>query len=409
MRVLNKPLWLYQRDILSRYCTSEIEVKVESLDQIVFDDEETLIYRDNLFFDSPFIDVFLTKARAARKVCRVAFSLDDKAIVSHALPLQDGIHQEGGVYVADMWYLPADGPGSAQQRPGAVRILLDQAQPLVIDTQAEEKGYYHIPTYMADEKGELLFWVPLRAFLSVENWVHVFMANSPFGIFSWGARMESDVDKWGVKARIVLRSLLERKQFLSCSELVKIGKNTHIDPTAVIQGPTLIGDNVTIGPGVVISNCIVGNNVNIMQGCQLLLSVVSDGCYLPFRAALFMTTLMENAMVAQNTCLQLCVVGRDSFIGAGTTFTDFNLLPKPLRTMHQGDLQSVGRPVLGGCVGHNCRIGAGLTIYPARTIESDTVLVRSDRRAVIVKNVSYEESDHHDWKDEERHPRQYPR
>lgn len=405
LRVLNKPLWLYQRDILSRHCTSEIEVK--SLDQVFLDDEEMLIYRDNLFFDSPFLDAFLTEARARGKVCQVAFSLDDKAIVSHALPLQDDIHQEGDVYVASMWYLPA-GLGS-KQRTLAVGSLLDQAQPLAIDTQAEEKGYYHIPTYMANDKGELLFWVPMRAFLSIENWAHIFMANSPFGIFSWGARMERDVDNRGVKARILLRSLLERKQFLSCSELVRVGKNTQIDPTAVIQGPTLIGDNVTIGAGVVISNCLIGNNVNIMQGCQLLLSVVSDGCYLPFRAALFMTTLMENSMVAQNTCLQLCVVGRHSFIGAGTTFTDFNILPKPLRTMHQGVLQSVERLVLGGCVGHNCRIGAGLTIYPARTIESDTVLIRSDRRAVIAKSVCYEESDHHDWEDGEQYPRQYPR
>ncbi len=402
LRVLNKPLWLYQRDILARHCDKEIEV--ESLDQLSLSDEETLIYRDNLFFDGPFLDSFLTRAQDTGQICQAAFSLEDRAIVAHALPLQDDIHQEGDVYVASMWYLPA-GRGSTKK----VSALLDQAQPLVVDTQAEEKGYYHIPTYMADDKGELLFWVPLRAFLSIENWVHIFMANSPFGIFSWGARMERDVDKWGVKARILLCSLLERKQFLSCSQLVKVGKNTQIDPTAIIQGPTVIGDNVTIGPGVVISNCIIGHNVNIMQGCQLLLSVVSDGCYLPFRAALFMTTLMENSMVAQNTCLQLCVVGRDSFIGAGTTFTDFNLLPKPLRTMHQGSLQSVERVVLGGCVGHNCRIGAGLTMYPARTIESDTVLVRSDRRAVIVKNISYEESDHHDWEGGEHHARQYPR
>jgi carbonic anhydrase/acetyltransferase-like protein (isoleucine patch superfamily) len=42
-----------------------------------------------------------------------------------------------------------------------------------------------------------------------------------------------------------------------------------------------------------------------------------------------MTTVMENSMIAQNTCLQMCVVGRNTFIGAGSTFTDFNLLPAP--------------------------------------------------------------------------------
>jgi hypothetical protein len=60
-------------------------------------------------------------------------------------------------------------------------------------------------------------------------------------------------------------------------------------------------------------------------------------------------------------------------------------------------------------VGHHCRIGADLTIYPARTIESDVVLARSDERAVIANNVSYEQSDHLNWPDAGFHPRLYPR
>jgi carbonic anhydrase/acetyltransferase-like protein (isoleucine patch superfamily) len=134
-----------------------------------------------------------------------------------------------------------------------------------------------------------------------------------------------------------------------------------------------------------------------MQGVQLMLSVVGDGSYLPFRSALFMTTLMENSMVAQNTCLQACVVGRDTFIGAGNTFTDFNLLAKPLKVFHHGELHDVGLPVIGGCVGHNCRIGSGHIIYPARTIESDVVLFAKQERTIVTKNIAYEDSDHHGY------------
>jgi UDP-3-O-[3-hydroxymyristoyl] glucosamine N-acyltransferase len=35
----------------------------------------------------------------------------------------------------------------------------------------------------------------------------------------------------------------------------------------VIHGPTTIGDNVAINAGVVIENCIIGDNGNISQGC----------------------------------------------------------------------------------------------------------------------------------------------
>jgi len=297
--------------------------------------------------------------------------------------------------VANMWYYP--------------RGLEDMTRPLVIDCGAYEFGSYRVPTHMSTQKGDLVFQIPLRAFLSIENWVHIYVANCLFGVLAEGARMERGLNKLSELVKIFWRSLLERRQILSCSHLVKVGRNTQIDPTAVIQGPTIIGDNVYIGAGVVISNCIIGNHASILHGNELLISVVGDRCYLPFRSSLFMSTLMEDTMVAQNACLQFCVVGRDSFIGAGTTFTDFNLIPKPLQTMHRGELQDVGLTVLGGCVGHHCRIGADLTIFPARTIESDVVLARSNERAVISKDVSYEESDHLSWPDQGFHPRLYPR
>ena len=159
-----------------------------------------------------------------------------------------------------------------------------------------------------------------------------------------------------------------------------------------------------------IENCIIGDNVNISQGCQLMLSVVGDGAFLPFCASMFMTTFMDNSMVAQNTCLQMCVIGRNTFVGAGTTFTDFNLVPTPLMALDsEGQLRDANRPVLGGCVGHNCRLGSGLIIFPARTIESDVVLIASRERRAITKDVRYEDSDHHRLEFASLHKRLYPR
>lgn len=396
LRILNKPLWLYQRDVLSPYCSQEIEVKrkvhhpleiPQKADQPIPLDQELLVYRDNLFFDEYLLAAFLeaarAKARQKHKAGRIAFASDDAAIVNHGLHLQEGIRREGDVYVADLWYFPNG--------------FTDQIEPIIIDTLAREIGYYHVPTYMADRSGDLAYQIPLRAFLSIENWAHIFVANTPFGVVAHGARVEASLDRLGSLLRILYRSLVERKQFLSSSAMVQVGSNAHIDPTAIIQGPATIGDNVVIEAGAVITNSLIGSNVTVGQGAQIMASVVSDGCYLPFRAAIFMTTLFENAMVAQNACLQLCVVGRNTFIGAGNTFTDFNLLGKSIRTMHKGELQEVGLPVLGGCVGNNCRIGSGHVIYPARMIESDVVLFAQPGRRVITKNVSFEESDHHGW------------
>jgi carbonic anhydrase/acetyltransferase-like protein (isoleucine patch superfamily) len=347
--------------------------------------EEMLVYRDNLFFDAPYIEKFLQEARRLRKPVRAAFSASDPAFREHALPLSVSYTPAGNLYLADLWYYP-HGP-------------VPDAEPLVIDLESREIGYYHVPTYMADETGDLTFYVPLRALMAIDSWVHIFIADIVFGLFARGARFEKRLaEDLGFKLRILARALYEGKQLLECSELVKIGKNCVIDPTAILHGPTTIGDNVTIGAGAVIENCIIGNNVNISQGCQLMLSVVGDGAFLPFRAALFMTTLMEHSMVAQNTCLQLCVIGRNTFIGAGSTWTDYNLIPIPIRARDgHGELKPANRPVMGGCVGHNCRIGSGMVVYPARIIDSDVVLAATQERRVITRDVHFEESDHHRW------------
>ncbi len=399
LRVIHKPLFLHQRDVLLPYCT-ERELPVKSLDQlprsILEERIETLVHRDNLYFDQYFIDEFIQRARASGKACQVAFALDDKAIVSHALHLQRGIRREGDQYVADLWYYPHG--------------FESVTRPLVIDTDPYEVGYYRVPTYMAPEQGDLVFYLPMKPFLSIEHWTHILLACIPFGVWAIAARFDRKADRSIMfKLKILLRALIEQRQFLSSSGAVRVGRNCSIDPTAVVRGPgTIIGDNVTIGAGAHVVTSIVGNNVNIAEGSHLFLSVVGDGCFLPFRAALFMTAVMENSIIAQNTCLQFCVVGRNSFIGAGTTFTDFNLVPKPLRAYFNDGLQPIGSEVMGGCVGHNCRLGAGLVIYPARTIESDTIVLSTQERRVIVKNVTYKESDHHSIPGgTELHPRLY--
>jgi UDP-N-acetylglucosamine diphosphorylase / glucose-1-phosphate thymidylyltransferase / UDP-N-acetylgalactosamine diphosphorylase / glucosamine-1-phosphate N-acetyltransferase / galactosamine-1-phosphate N-acetyltransferase len=387
LRILNKPLWLLQRDLLSQYCRGALEV--DSLEEIPADTEELLVHRDNLFFNAQLIKAFIDQARASGQACQIAFALDDRSISRHGIHLQEGIRQQGNVYVADLFYYPQG--------------IVEETRPLVIDTMAREMGYYHIPSYMAN-KGDLVFQVPLRAFLSIENWVHVFLANSPFGVFAMGRAHEQLVEEsWKEKVAVSASTIIDklnpfaprwRNHFLASSRLVKVGKNCSIDPTAVIHGPTVIGNNVTIGAGVTITNSLIGDNVTIQQGAQVMLSVVSDRCFLPWNAAIFMTTLMDNTMIAQLSCLQMCVVGRNTFIGAGNIFTDFHLLNRSLQTFHQRKntdrpvLEEVGLPVIGSAIGHNVKIGSGFVFYPARMIGSNTTLIYAAPDTVVGHNIN---------------------
>jgi len=403
LRIMNKPLWLNQRDLLEPFTSNEISFPPWK--KFPKTDEPCLIYRDNLYFNDIYIHAFINAAQQRDYPSRAAFSADDPAFREHALPLSTSYTPYGDLYLAELWYFPS-GIDETLQLDN-----LQTAQPLVINTLATEAGYYHVPTYMAFDQGDLTFQVPRRSLIAIDSWVHIFIADVVFGLFARGGNFEDQLETNPLfKIKILGKAMLEGKQVLECSELVKIGRNCIIDPHAVIHGPTTIGDNVTIHAGATIENCEIGNNVNISQGCQLTLSVVGDGAFLPFRASLFMTTIMDNSLVAQNSCLQLCVVGRNTFIGAGSTFTDFNLLPSPLRSVDgDGNLSLANRPVLGGCVGHNCRLGSGIILFPARTIESDVVLIASENRRVIKHDVYFEDSDHHQLKFADLHPRLYPR
>ncbi|MBN1248388.1 MAG: multidrug transporter, partial [Anaerolineae bacterium] len=182
LSVLTKPLWLHQRDILARYTTDEREIEdLRELDQDREETgssklEETLVYRDNLYFDDVFIEEFVHRAKASGKACQVAFALDDPAITGQALYLQRGIRQQGRYYVADLWYYPY----------GVEPVV----RPIVMHTTPREVGFYHVPTHMSDRHGDLVYNIPTKPFLSIEHWVHVLHANVDFGIFAVGARFE---------------------------------------------------------------------------------------------------------------------------------------------------------------------------------------------------------------------------
>jgi UDP-N-acetylglucosamine diphosphorylase / glucose-1-phosphate thymidylyltransferase / UDP-N-acetylgalactosamine diphosphorylase / glucosamine-1-phosphate N-acetyltransferase / galactosamine-1-phosphate N-acetyltransferase len=363
-----------------------------------------IVYRDNLWFDEEFLATFMRAALASKRACRCAIPGNDPAFNAYTRPLATGLEEvrdEQGrtYYMIDLWYFPGD--------------YTHDWQPVLVDSDAEEMGFYSVPDFMTMEQGSLTHYAPGRAVISIESWVHVYFASIICSLFARASRFDRYAKTHNFYSlKLLWSALLEQQQLLSTREVVKVGKNTSIHPTAIITGPASIGDNCNIGPGVFIDNCTIGDNVTIDDGCCLMMSSIGNGCFLPFRAALYLTAVMENTIIAQNTCLQMCVIGRNSFVGAGNTFTDFNLIEqKPIRAVDiNGELREVGQVVLGSAIGHNCRIGSGMVMFPGRMIESDVVLVAAPQRRVISRNVAFEESDHHFIGGRSaHHTRHYPR
>ena len=95
LRIQNQPLWLFQRNVLAPYVTSERELKPGERLPLVR--EPTLVYRDNLYFDESYFAEFITQAKKRKRAVRAAFSIDDPAFREHALPLSTSYTPAGNL------------------------------------------------------------------------------------------------------------------------------------------------------------------------------------------------------------------------------------------------------------------------------------------------------------------------
>jgi mannose-1-phosphate guanylyltransferase/phosphomannomutase len=121
---------------------------------------------------------------------------------------------------------------------------------------------------------------------------------------------------------------------------VWLGKGSTLDPSALVEGPALIGDNCSIGPGAVIGQyTTLGDNVRIAEAVEVRHSMIGDNCY-----------------VGAGVRVEGSAVGRAC------------------------DLRRGARLEPGAVLGENCLIGAGaevragVKVYPFKTVEAGALV-----------------------------------
>jgi hypothetical protein len=171
------------------------------------------------------LQAFLSKAKVGAPVSSGVFG-KRPGLCRHAFPLSTSYTQQ----VIYTWLIYGITPMAS--RP--------EVEPLVIDLQSTEVGYYHVPTYMAYERGDLVFQVPRRSLLAIDAWTHVFIADVVFGLFARGVRFEDRLKEDPIyKLCILARAMYEGKQVLECSELVKMGGTVSLIRTPSSMDPPL--------------------------------------------------------------------------------------------------------------------------------------------------------------------------
>jgi NDP-sugar pyrophosphorylase family protein len=143
---------------------------------------------------------------------------------------------------------------------------------------------------------------------------------------------------------------------VSISGPVHIGKGTKIHPFVTIQGPVIIGENISVRSHAIIrSQAYVGSDCVVGHGCKAI-------------------NLPQRGQDACGIFLGDSVLGCGARIGSGviTANRKFNQTEVYVRDNPGGPPYKSGREFFGAIVGRYCRLGANVVTYPGTIIQEHT-------------------------------------
>jgi carbonic anhydrase/acetyltransferase-like protein (isoleucine patch superfamily) len=128
--------------------------------------------------------------------------------------------------------------------------------------------------------------------------------------------------------------------------LPTLGDNTYVDPTALVIGDVVMGEDCSIWPMTVIRGDVnkikIGHRTNIQDGC--VLHVTHPHETMPGGYGL---QVGDNVTVGHRVILHGCTIGDDCLIGMGATIMD-GAIVHPYTLVGAGSLVSPGKELEGG-------------------------------------------------------------
>jgi len=218
-----------------------------------------------------------------------------------------------------------------------------------------------------------------RLALPIEHWVHCLSANIIFGIYSDALRFRDGLDllfyNWP-NGQVKPNNI---------RELVWIGEDCQIDPSATVIGPTIIGNHVTIEPGATVIASVLGDNCFVGQGNQVRLSVFEENVILPPTTNMILWSVLGRGSLI-NSQIRYSVVGEECFIGALTCVTDrildnavqpakdITFGGRPVKVKYRDRVVSSGYWILGAAFGNRSMTASGTVVYPGRELPPDSLV-----------------------------------
>ena len=183
--VLNETIFEHQEEVFRHLKIKEKPVFVSSLEEIALSTSQTLVYRDDIYFNKELVLEFLEKAAAIGKPARLAFLDTDPCFSVHACYSQHNMKHVGNLYMGDFFFFPA----GAKDRD--LMSIMRDFIPAIIDTESISLSCFSPPSLEPGsgqrqsnnppaEVPPLQLQVPRLSYIAIKHWTQLLFAN-----FTW--------------------------------------------------------------------------------------------------------------------------------------------------------------------------------------------------------------------------------
>jgi len=158
--------------------------------------------------------------------------------------------------------------------------------------------------------------------------------------------------------------MLDALPFLLESMEPRIDPTAQIHPTAVIEGPVVIGPGAKVFPHATVKGpCYIGARTVVGNGALVRNSSIGDDCVIGYNTEV-QASVLHSHVWTHSTYLGDSVVGRNVSFGAGCVTGNLRLDEGEIQSMHKGNTMGTGRTKFGAIIGNDCRVGIHVSINP---------------------------------------------
>ncbi|PIQ76445.1 hypothetical protein COU78_06360 [Candidatus Peregrinibacteria bacterium CG10_big_fil_rev_8_21_14_0_10_49_24] len=154
-----------------------------------------------------------------------------------------------------------------------------------------------------------------------------------------------------------------------CTKLF-VHDTATVHPTAVIDGPVVLGEGVKVMPHATVRGpCTVGPNTVIANNALVRNSSIGSDCVIGYNTEV-KGSVLHSHVWTHMTYIGDSVIGRNVSFGGGAVTANFRLDEQEVTSMVQGEQVQSGCTKLGAIIGNDCRLGIQVGISPGIKIGS---------------------------------------